>query len=150
MTISIKGKSEGSNGFNRSWIIALGDSDESEVVPVSTCFTPWDRSSVPIATECRESIAAVGVPPIMRFPEGSRQSGVLDSNTAGPPGVKVAPATAMPAGSAVKAWPPTVRMDESEGLSSVIVALPMTVSPDEPRLIEVPARIIAGLPGATV
>ena len=108
-------------------------------------FTVKDWPPILKIDDCVGLAKAAVVPPRTNFPDGPRLTGVPDNNTAGPPADKVVRAMANAVGFGVKAWPPTVKMDDGD-LANVVVILPMTRTPDTPRMTGVPAKSTVGLP----
>lgn len=91
--------------------------------------------------------------PIIKTPDGDKETVVPDRITGVPPGITLEPATLKPVGSAEKVWPPTVKiLLGGRGCVGVAgrlaVRLPITRIPDWPRKTGVPEIVIVGLPGS--
>ena len=121
----------------------VGEGDEGEEVDVGPMAPSPDRIISPRYGLWLLAIVMVSEP-MTRLPDGISEIGVPEIVTAAPPGDSVVPATEKPAGFAVKAWVPTVKMS---GRWKVLV--PMT-SPEAPRDTGVPDIVTAAPPGESV
>lgn len=109
----------------------------------------WGRAVDVVSTLLFPFREMLDVP--MTRSEGERDTGVPEMVTPGPPGDRVVPAMAKPAGRAVNICPPTVKTEEcaDEEEEKAILLVPMT-TPDGFSETGVPEMVMPGPPGTSV